>query len=237
MVYSITATFQEEEVKLTGNTLIDMFVVNASQSGWDPLYYANWNQDIVGYSLNATGDVLPATTTYTGLPINRESLSSNIEGEISGLSISIPNVDRVVESVIQDQDYLRGRDIYILTMFSKHLPVGTDAKFIGTDPDYRSHIKEKYFVDSTYSDEDQVSFSVKSKFELRKIILPNRFYSLECQWNLRGDYLSSTCDYSGGINSASYPTCDGTLENCRERNNESRFGGFPTIPRRGIIIV
>ncbi|GAG04657.1 unnamed protein product, partial [marine sediment metagenome] len=131
MSYDVSASFAKQQVKREDTSIIDMFILNASTSGFNPLYFANYNQNILGFEINATGDLIEATTLYTGLPIEREAVKSNLQGEISGVSISIPNVDRSIEAYIQDYNYLRGKDVYILTAFTKHLPSGTQAKQIG----------------------------------------------------------------------------------------------------------
>lgn len=491
MTYSVTATYTSEAAKLEGTYPIDMFVVNASLSGWEPLYYVNLNQDVVGFSLNATGNLTNNATIYTGLPIDRGDISTNNTGEIGELSISIPNTDRVIESIIQNRQYLRGREIYVVSGFARHLPINTtledetgasfgttvhglsladgsafikvsgvdlspyagvagsstpykiilkdstgkqaigyiaeadttetlassiltdgglelctgwsqtrgtlsaDAvsphggtysgrftrnatstdgyfyrsisptvgklykvtcwlkrgdstnvrayigpvgsystigittatswtmfsiywtalassivlfstvgsngqysniddvlveevthvgttgvhivstlngstrnwasiesgfnyndtsytfdvyyssiaanlvseKYIGNTPDKNAFLKEKMYIDNVMSNEQAVVFNCKSKFNIKNVVLPKRAYYKECTWAIMGNYLGSECDPQDTINTASYPTCDGTLDNCRERHNSARFGGFPSIPRRGIVIV
>ncbi len=232
MAYDVTATFQAEQVKLENIFIINMYCVNASQSGWDPLYYWNGNQDIYGFQLNSNGSVTATEQVYVGLPISQDSLKTNISGEIPQLSISIPNTDRTVEAVIQNNDYLRGREIHVLTCFAKHLPSGATAKHIGSSPDHNAVLKEKMYIDSTTSNEQAVTFICKPKFNIKNIIVPGRKFSRECAWN----YLGTECDPDGNINAASFPTCDGTLKQCRERGNTYRFGGWPSIPLRGITV-
>ena len=66
MSYDVTATFKQESAKLSGTFPIEMFVVNASYSGWEPLYYTNLNQNIMGYSLNGTtGEVKNEEQLYS----------------------------------------------------------------------------------------------------------------------------------------------------------------------------
>ncbi len=233
MSIDINATFSKEAVKREGIGIIDMYILNASVDGFDPLYFANWNQDILGFQMDSDGNLLSATETYTGLPIERESIKSGLQGEISEVSISIPNVDRNIESYIQNYDYLRGRDIYTLTAFIKHLPSGTQAKQIGSIPDRFAIMKEKLYIDSTASDKEKVTFSCRPKFIIKGKTLPGRTFNRECGW----DYASSECGITNATLLASYPKCDGSLDNCIERKNRSRFGGFPSIPNRGITII
>ena len=67
MSYNVNASVSQEQAKISGTFPIDMYVINASQSGTDYLYYANLNQDVYGYALNATGAV---SYTHLTLPTN-----------------------------------------------------------------------------------------------------------------------------------------------------------------------
>jgi len=236
MSYNVNASFSEEQAKLEGTFPVDMYVINTLRSGWEPSYYVNMNEDIYGYSMNASGDLTATETVYTRGKIETGELSTSTIGEISEVSISIPNTNRAMESIIQSRNYLRGCDVYIITTFSKFLPSGSTYRHIGTTPDKNAVMKEKLYIDGVSSNNSAVSFSCKPKFVLKNVVLPRRRFCKECYWALDGDYLGSECDPASNINSASYPTYDGTLEQCKIRNNEARFGGFPGIPGRGIWI-
>lgn len=238
MSYDVSATVSEQQVKLDGTRPINMFVLNASLSGWNPLYYADNNQDVFGFEMNASGNLVATDNiVYTGLPIQYDTIKNQTTGEISEVSISIPNTDRVIDGHIQDNNYLRGRDVYILTCFADHLPSGSTATHIGTSPDRFATIKEKMYVDAVTTNQDVATFSCKPKFVIKNIVLPGRTFSRECSWALKGRYLETECDPSSNISATTFPTCDGTLENCRARNNVARFGGFVSIPSRGITII
>lgn len=232
MPYSVTATFSEEQAKLSGTYPLDMFVVNASPTGTEYLYFVNSNQNVYGYSLNASGDVTASEELYYKAKIEREDFGSNISGEIDSFTISVPNVDRQLESYIQNRSNLRGCEVYVLTTFAPFLPSGSTAYHIGTSPDYRSHMKEKFYIDSVMTNEQVVQFTCKSKFDIKKIVVPGRTYGRECQWEFR----SSECDPDGNI-AASWTDCNFTLEDCRLRKNSSRFGGFPAIPPKAFVVV
>jgi len=234
MAYNVTATWKEESAKLSNVYPVDMYVVNATPSGSSPdyQYYVNLNQNIYGYQLNATGDITDSEQLYTALPINRDAVQSNIEGEISGLSITIPNTDRNVESFIQNYNYLRGCDIHIITFFAKHLPSGSGAGYIGESADHNAGVKEKYYVDTVTSNEQAVTFNCESKFNIENIKIPGRKFSNMCPW----DFSSTGACSAPAAQVASWSTCNKTIEDCRKRKNEGRFGGFTTIPSRGRLI-
>ena len=236
MSYNVTATFLEETAKLQGAYPVDMYVVNVDLGGWDPIYYVNLNQDICGWALDSNGDVTTATALFSGVPIERGEINTNTQGEITEVTLTIPNTNRVIESVIQNYDYLRGREVYFISTFAKHLPSGGEAKYIGSEPDRYALLKEKLYVDSVTSNEQVVSFVCRSKFSIKNITLPRRTYTRECNWALLGRFKEAECDPTSSI-SPLFTTCNGTLSDCRARGNSSRFGGFPSTPRRGFNII
>lgn len=239
MAYSINtnATFASEQGKPSGAEPINMFVLNASKTGTNYQYYVNYNQNVYGYQLDSNGNPTSATQLYTGLPISLDAMKTETSGEISDISVAIPNVDRVAEAFIQSQDYLRGKEMYIMTAFAKNLPSGDSAFHIGSSPDKNAVMKEKLYIDATSSDETAVTFICKPKFTIKHVEIPGRTFARECHWALVGRYAATECDPLASINTASFATCDGTIDNCRQRQNIKRYGGFPAIPRRGITIV
>ena len=235
-MHVVTATFSSEQAKQEGSHPIDMYIVNASLSGSNFLYYINMNQDVVGFQMDSDGNLTNTEQTYTGLPINHKNITSNIDGEISSVEVSIPNTDRAIEAIIQDNDYLRGSEVYILSTFADYLPASTLVyTYIGTTADKNAIMKEKLYIDGVSSNEEVVTFTCKPKFTIKNVILPLRRYSRECSWEYGPASLASECRVAQSIYET-YPTCNYTLASCEERSNATRFGGFVGVPRHGIYI-
>lgn len=237
MSYTVNATFLTERIRPEGSSPIMMYVINASLTGTDYLYYANYNQDVYGYQLDTDGNMTANSQIYTGGNIKAGDVKSNTQGEIPRLDISVPNVDRVMESYIQTADYLRGREVYVITTFARTLPAGSTATYLGdvAYEDYNAVLKEKLVIDSCSSNENVVTFSCTPKFNVKKVGLPNRRYSRECAW----EYNGVECDGAGVISASPLlvaSPCNGTLTACISRENSSQFGGFPSIPRRAIYV-
>lgn len=237
MAYIVPATFSQEQARQQGAEPIQMYVLNASQSGTDHKYYVNYNQDVYGYQLDANGNMISATQLYTGVPVSLGGMKTDTGGEVTDVQVSIPNTDRIAESFIQNQNYLRGKEIYIITTFAANLPIGPAANYLGSASDKNAVLKEKFIIDTATSDEVAVTFICKPKFMIKNVVVPNRFYSRECQWALKAKYAATECDPLASVNTASFPTCDGSLDNCKLRHNVKRFGGFPSIPTKGITVV
>jgi len=236
-MYSVTATFSESQAKVDDIYPIDFYAINASLTGYDMIYYADVNQDTIGYGVSSEGNMTATTVTYIGLPIARNAVQNNISGEIPGIEISIPNTDRTIEALLHSYNYLRGCEIYIILYFADNLPSGNTASYIGTDPDRLSCVKEKFYIDSCTSNAQTVTLNAKSKFNIQNIVVPRRTYARECHWALTDNYLGDECLGTGSISAIDFPTCDGSLDSCRKRNNEARFGGFPSVPKKGLVIL
>jgi lambda family phage minor tail protein L len=227
-MYDVNATFSAEQSKIEGSHPIHMVVVNASRTGWSPMYYADINQSIYGFVMQASGELDSTATLYTALPIDGGSIKTTLDAQVSEVTVSIPNVNRAIESLIQTKKYFRGHDVYFVTSFAESLPSGSTAYHIGDTEDHNAAIIDKFYINSTSSNDQAVTFSCKTKFDIKNVAIPRRTYTRTCFW--AENYLGTECDPNASINSASLPTCDGTLEECRERHNQKRFGGFPGIP-------
>ena len=235
-MYDVSATFNLAQVGVEGKSTIDMYVVNASYSGWNPLYYCNYSQDTYGYNMVASGTLGATEQLYTAVPTERSSIKSTVEGDVSGITISIPNVDRVIEAVLSNYNNLRGNSVHVVSAFTSNLPSGSTANHIGVTSDKNAALIEKVYIDSVSSNKEAVSLDCKPKFIIRNVVLPRRRFRRECTWALYGSYVGSECDPLASVNTASYPTCDGSIGACTLRRNLKRFGGFPSIPRGGYII-
>lgn len=238
MTYDVNATFSRELTRIDNTHPLNMYVLNASYTGTEYLYYVNHNQDIFGWALNATGDFTNTATKYTGLPLKGNGSESNIKGEISELNISVPNTDRVMEAYIQNNNYLRGYEVYSIVSFARNLPYDANSPYyIGESAyeDYNAALKEKMYIDSVSSDEAAVTFTCKPKFVIKNIVLPGRRYSRECSFTFNGSYCNPT-NRTIYLNGNAVATCPYTVEGCQARANATQFGGFPSVPKRAIYV-
>jgi lambda family phage minor tail protein L len=200
------------------------------------LYFIKSEFNKVGYKMR-DGDLVNVEEVYFAANIRRENIEAELQSSSKGLviRINIGNVDRVVESLIQNRVYLRGCNVYLVTMYAKHFPSGSGHLYIGSAPDYLSNIVEKLVIDSATSNEANVTFDCRYKFFFKDFQLPARIMDRNfCAWARR--YKGPECDPTDAINGTTYPTCNGTLADCRERGNTRRFGGFPSIPKQAIYI-
>ena len=157
--------------------------------------------------------------TYVAFPVTHDKIGENTSGTIDKVNISFGNVSRYLQAYLEIYDF-REKKVEIRTVFSNHL-ADTDAV-----------IKDTYYIDAYSSDQESVSLSLTSKFDILNINAPIRKYTRnQCPWL----YNSVDCAV-GSADFAAYPTCGRTLADCRLRNNSSRFGGFPSVPDRNVYV-
>lgn len=164
-----------------------------------------------GYDTNVTYDGV----TYTKFPIAHESIKENTQGEIDKVRLIVGNVSRLIQAYLEDYDF-RGKKVKIKTVWANQLE-DTDA-----------YIEDVYYIDSYTADQKDVVFLLSSKFDITDLELPARKFSRNyCQWKFKSD----ECGYAGAETE-----CNKTLARCRELSNNDRFGGFPSVPTKTIII-
>jgi len=232
------ATFTVEGINEREITLLEapttQGTIEASLHNY--LYFVKNDYNVIGWAMSA-GEAINQEQEYTAANIRREDLNFELEGtsKAATMRVSVANVDRIIEGFIQERTYLRGCNLYILTAFAKHFPSGIGYSYIGNAPDYLSNLVEKFVIDGAMSNQDVVTFNCKFKFLFRNVSLPGRVMDRDfCSWAVK--YKGPECDPTNSIDEGLYPTCDGTVDNCRKRGNSRRFGGFPGIPRTAIYV-
>ena len=203
MAYTTTASLIYEKNKSQGSYPIYLYKIEVPGG---ELYYTSNNASVTFPTAGGT--------TYTPFPITHDQVETNTKGEISGVSLTVTNVDRYIMSLLLYNDALRGYKVTILLVFSDALGDGTNC------------LKDEYHIDSVQVDETSAVFSLTTKFVIDKVAVPSRSYRRDqCQWI----FAASECMYAGTA-----VTCIKTLVRCTELGNNSRFGGFPSIPSRSV---
>jgi lambda family phage minor tail protein L len=160
-------------------------------------------------------DVVFNGITYRAFPIGHETISENTNGEIDGVRVKISNVSRLIQYYLETNDF-RGKAVSITTVWGNRL---SDAE---------SCIVDEYTIESYTATELDVVFFLTSKLDVLDVSLPGRMYSRNyCGWKFK----SSECGYVG-----SETSCNKTFQRCKELLNQQRFGGFPGVPLRRLVI-
>ena len=230
---NVTVVSVTDRVLTVSESITTESVVEATFTNYQ--YYVKNDANVYGFKMQG-GSIINSNQIYTAINIKREDLITVLEGARNPrIKLTVANVDRIMESLIQNRAYLRGCYIYQIAAYAKHFPTGSGYLYIGTSSDYLSLILERFEIDSTSSGESVVEFACRYKFFAKDIKIPRRLLDATfCQWAER--YGGTECDPTTAIDFDSFPTCNGTLTHCRERNNSVRFGGFPGIPKSSIFI-
>jgi len=174
--------------------------------------------DDLGTDLNfadAKESVIYDGTTYTSFSVRFERISENVRGEIDTVKIGMANVSRLIESYLQEYNWSE-KKVSIITLFANELG------------DIDANIEDMFYIDSYSTTQNDVEFMLTSKLNVLGIEIPLGTYTRNsCQWIFK----DVSCAYSG-----TETICDYTLNRCRELQNSERFGAFPSIPSKGIII-
>lgn len=182
---------------------IFLYEINYTGSSW--LRYASWpsNVDFDG-------------NTYIKYPIKHSGITENSAGQIDKVTLTIANVDRIIQSYIENYDGMKEKEVRIKMVWSDDLA------------DTSNYIEDIFHIEKVQVNERIAQFTLASKLDVLDLKLPKRrFFREYCQWIFK----STQCGYSGAESQ-----CNKTFTRCKELNNFSRFGGFPSIPRKHLFI-
>ena len=201
---STNSTFKTEKNSSTNKPLRLYTLKNYDEASHN-LYLAEFDTNIVFNDI-----------TYTKFPISINTISENNKAMIDSVNLTIANVSRVIQSYLESYD-LRGKKVSIKTVWANQLA------------DTSAYIEDVFYIDSYTADQDNVSFTLTTKFDVLDVELPLRRYSRNyCNWKFKG----TECGYAG-----SDTTCNKTKQDCKNnKNNYSRFGGFPSIQSNRILL-
>lgn len=173
------------------------------------LNWCEWDSDIK--FPNTT-----AGTTYEKAPITHNEIGENSQWQIDAVKIKTSNVSREIQAYLENYDF-RGKAILVRLVWFDKLD----------DPDCK--LDFTYYIDNYTADQKYVEFTVLPKVDVINVVVPKRMYRRNyCDWV----FGSSEC----GHTIVTGETCNKTKQGCKLLNNYSRFGGFPAIPSRKIII-
>jgi len=203
---TLDSTFKSEKNK-SADKPIYLYTIYDYDGSSNNLYFAEWDTDIVYNGI-----------TYTRFPITHDFIGENSQNEVDSVKVSIGNVSREIQAYLELYD-LRGVKVDITLVWADQL-ADTDA-----------YITDTFYIDSYTADEQAVTFTLTSKFDVIDLTLPVRNYSRNyCSWKFK----STECGYAGAT-----ATCNKTKVACKAMaggSNYARFGGFPSVPSQRVAI-
>ena len=157
-------------------------------------------------------EVIFQNQLYTPFPISHNGIPESTTGEVGAISLKLSNVSRLIQAHLELYD-LGGKRVDIITVFA-----GLDEP--------NACLTDTFYIDSYDANENDAVFVLTSKFDIATLELPGRKYNRNnCPWVYKGEDCQST---HGDV------TCEKTLAACRLKGNQINFGGFPSVPSRGI---
>lgn len=201
--------------------LDSVFITEKNKQTINPIrLYTLWDYDGLGtnlYFAEYTSDVLFDGITYSKFPIKLNSVSEKTGGEVDEVQIILSNVSREIEALLQNPIYsFRKKKVTITYVFADQLD----------DPDCK--YEEVFYIDYYETTAQTATFILSSKLDVYEAKLPGRVVTrTHCSWVFKG----TECKY-GGAESA----CNRTLQRCRELQNTTNYGGFPSAGGRRMFI-
>jgi lambda family phage minor tail protein L len=194
---SATVTFTREKNKLESSQVIHLYKFEYSSGG------SLYNLYLADYDTNV--QFPSGGQTYYASAVKHDQLQESRDGQVSQVTISVANVDRVIGSYVDENDGFRGRPLTIKTVFANHL---NDAS---------AYIEEKFTVDGATIAEDTCQLTCTSRMDVMNVNIPRRRFVNYCQWVFK----STECGYAGAETS-----CNKSFARCQALDNEERYGGF-----------
>ena len=149
---------------------------------------------------------------YLAFPFEVGENKQTSDKELITLDIKVCNIDRTVESYLEQ--YNGGKNTTVIFRV-------INAEYPNEPP----VMEETFTVLSTKADAQWVTFQVGCDFSFYQRFPKYRYRKDVC--NFRYKDIQCAC-------TSTLATCNGTLKNCRERGNSSRFGGFSGISNANI---
>lgn len=185
----------------------------ASDGAWIILAEINVAPGLILRLCRNTDDIVWNGETWTAFPFELEAPRQSASGEIPNFTIKVSNVTRTVEGYIEEAGGGVGAVVRLMVVMSDHLELTTPE------------LDEEFSVQSTSYDEEWVSFTLTGAVNLFRRVPLRRFLKNFCPFQYKGPECKS---------SSPLTECDKSFSACKERGNESRFGGEPAIPDGGM---
>ena len=177
--------------------------------------------------LDPTGNVWKRWTNWSGgvtfdginyqyYPILHSNISEEVSGQIQKASITISNVNREIQSLLDEYDGFREKPIIIMQVWEQTL----------SDP--TAFISDMLSVKEVSVTERKVTLTLASELDVLNVRIPRKVMT---RTFCRFAFKNAECGYTG-----SETRCNRTLNRCRELENQSRFGAFPATPLQKIYL-
>lgn len=151
--------------------------------------------------------------TWQAFEFDLDTVNEAGKGEIPAVVAKVSNVTGEIQQYIEAANGASGTPIII--------------RVINTKTGGAALLELSYILDRISYDELVMSFHLTGANSLTRRIPRWRYLKNFCRFG--GNYGGIDCGVSAAT-VTSFPTCDGTYEQCLARSNSARFGGFRFMP-------
>lgn len=185
-------------------------------------------------------DIIWQGQTYSPMPIQTDGLEVRGDGKASTPSLALANnidgVQGAISALCLQYDDFAGARLTVINTMAKYLDA---ANFANGNPQAANEYRKQvwYVEQKTSENRSAVSFELSNPVDFEGARIPSREITNYCHWAVHGRYRGEECGYTGAarFTDKGVPTtdpakdkCGGRLSDCRIRNNEGRFGGYPS---------
>jgi len=161
---------------------------------------------------------------WTPFPFELDDSSEDSKGELPSLTIRVSNVTRSIQYYLEQGQGGIGSTVTLYVVHSKHLDQW--------DPE----VEEVFEVIDSGTNSQWATFSLGAGYPTMARRPERRIMKNSCPFKYGG----VECGVTAAVMNV-YPTCNGTLSDCRQRGPRNpdgslRFGGEPTIPQGGLYV-
>lgn len=191
-------------------TLLQRLMKNKlySNSAWVVMLDININDIYYVKVCNNNENIVYGGDTYYAFPFSLELITlEDSKGEISDVTLKVSNLTGIIMNYIENTDGAINSTITISYINSKHL-------------DEPAAYEETMKISSISYDDSWIEIKLSADYVTSFRISAKIFKRDFCDYQFKG----IECGYNG-----SELLCNHSLKRCRELENETRFGGEPTI--------
>ena len=153
---------------------------------------------------------------YIAFPLELDMVNETNKGDIQSLVLKVSNVTRIVQSYLEELEGLIGGQVIVRIV-----------NYANLSEDY-SELERTYDVTNSSADSQYVTLTLGAPNPLGKRFPLHKYLSDHCNW----EFTDVECAYEG-----TDLTCRRVLEDCKNKNNSSRFGGHIGMGGGGIKVV
>lgn len=222
-------TLQADIQALAGDTLIEVFVLDATAIGGSvSRFYAGTNQ------LKAW--LVWQGQTYAAMPIEASGFEFTGKGTLPRPTIRTQNVDGLIGVLVDAYQDLLGATVTRKRTFAKYLDAVNFPGGVNPTADPTAAFPDDLYVISrkTTHTKTMIEFELAASFDVHGVKLPRRqILQHTCLWVYRG----AECSYAGAPVATidDVPTADAGLDACGKRlaSCKLRFGALGDLPFGG----